>query len=203
MDRENLETKHLNGMSDMSAALFQNRCPGLYCGRILLDPISNETATSWSDCGACPRGYRVSATNEFSQCFPCENYPSTYDWMYLGFMGCLPLILHWFFIDLAAKERWYVIIECHIFHLGIFSNHFEFGFACVSFTKEELILHISAFFEVAISALVTILMYEPIWSLQIYSCEVTRLADWYTLFHNPTPNYEEKLHCTQEAVYPL
>lgn len=46
-------------------------------------------------------------------------------------------------------------------------------------------------------------MYEPYWSLKIYSCEVSRLADWYTLFHNPTPNYEKKLYCTQEAVYPL
>lgn len=97
-------------MSEMTA-VFQNRCPGLYCGRILLDPISNESATSWSDCGACPRGFRVSATNEFSQCLLCENNPLPYDWMYLGFMGCLPLILHWFFIDLAAKERWYALIE--------------------------------------------------------------------------------------------
>lgn len=46
-------------------------------------------------------------------------------------------------------------------------------------------------------------MYEPFWSLNIYACNVTKLSDWYTLFHNPSPNYGEKLHCTQEAVYPL
>ena len=28
-------------------------------------------------------------------------------------------------------------------------------------------------------------------------------SDWYTYFHNPTPNYEKTLNCTQEAVYPL
>lgn len=72
-----------------------------------------------------------------------------------------------------------------------------------SFTKGELILHLSAFLEVAFSALITLLIYEPLWTLQIHSCEVTRLADWYTLFHNPTPNYETKLYCTQEAVFPL
>ncbi|RZF37763.1 hypothetical protein LSTR_LSTR016201 [Laodelphax striatellus] len=29
------------------------------------------------------------------------------------------------------------------------------------------------------------------------------LSDWYTLLHNPNPNFEETIHCTQEAVYPL
>lgn len=95
----------------MTATLSQNKCPGLYCGRVLLEAISNESAPNWSDCGACPRGFRVSAASDFSQCMPCENYPSAYDWLYLGFMGCLPLILHWFFIDLAAKERWFVIFK--------------------------------------------------------------------------------------------
>lgn len=184
----------------MASVLYQNRCPGLYCGRMLIIPETNETSLSWSDCGACPRGYRVSAISEFSQCFPCESNPTTYDWMYLGFMGCLPLILHWFFIDLAAKERWSVTNNSLLPQYNLRSC---LSFPSNSFTKSELILHGSAFAEVAISAIATILMYEPLWSFQIYSCEVTRLADWYTLFHNPTPNYEEKLHCTQEAVFPL
>lgn len=76
------------------------RCPGLYCGRT---NITNETL---SDCGACPRGFRV---NELFLCQPCENDPSSYDWLYLGFMALLPLILHWFCIDLAAKERGYTL----------------------------------------------------------------------------------------------
>lgn len=73
-----------------------DRCPGLYCGRILLQ---NDT---WSNCGACPRGYRV---NDEFECKLCENDPVNYDWYYLGFMAILPLLFHWFFIDLAAKER--------------------------------------------------------------------------------------------------
>lgn len=158
----------------MSLNSLKSKCPGLYCGRQLLENVS----ISWNiECGACPRGYRVNSDNAYSVCEKCENNPSTYDWLYLGFMAMLPLILHWFFIDLAAKER--------------------------CFTKGEIILHISAFFEVVISAVVTLLIYEPFWSLRIHSCSVSRLSDWYTLFHNPTPNYEKKLYCTQEAVYPL
>lgn len=74
---------------------------------------------------------------------------------------------------------------------------------CFSFTKGEIVLHCSAFLEIFISAIVTLLMYEPYWSLKIHSCAVLKLSDWYTLFHNPTPNYDKKLYCTQEAVYPL
>ena len=39
------------------------------------------------------------------------------------------------------------------------------------------------------------------WS--IYACRIERLSDWYTYFHNPNPNYEKTLNCTQEAVYPF
>lgn len=108
------------------------------------------------------------------------------------------LVLHRFGCEgtMVSDNNW-------IDHIARFATMNESMFALFSFTKGEIILHISAFAEVAISAIVTILMYEPLWSFQINSCEVTRLADWYTLFHNPTPNYEEKLHCTQEAVYPL
>lgn len=90
----------------MSIINMKGRCPGLYCGRQLIDMLNGSMA--WSDCGACPRGYRVSLISESSECIPCDNHPSTYDWLYLGFMAMLPLILHWFFIDLAAKERWFV-----------------------------------------------------------------------------------------------
>lgn len=81
------------------AGFTLGKCPGLFCGRQF---INN---TTWSECGACPRGFRVDANSKDSQCAPCEKLPSTYDLLYLGFMFILPLILHWFFIDLAAKER--------------------------------------------------------------------------------------------------
>lgn len=145
------------------------RCPGIYCGRTAL---GNDT---WSECGACPQGFRVLANS--SLCVPCLNDPSTYVWLYLGFMAIVALIMHWFFIDMAAKKQ--------------------------SFTKGQLILHMSAFLEVGASAALTLFLFEPFGSLYFYSCPVATLSDWYTLFHNPSPNYGEKLHCTQEAVYPL
>ncbi|XP_012275873.1 JNK1/MAPK8-associated membrane protein [Orussus abietinus] len=147
---------------------ISTRCPGLYCGReLLLDG-------NWSDCGACPRGFR---TNGSSICIPCEDAPMFYDWLYLGFMALLALVLHWSCIDMVAMRR--------------------------NITKEVIALHFSALFEIVAASLVTLQLTEPIGTFGIRSCRVKRLSDWYTLLHNPSPNYEETLHCTQEAVYPL
>lgn len=145
-----------------------SRCPGLYCGRELL---SNG---SWSSCGACPRGYR---TNGSSACIECSDSPEFYDWLYLGFMALLALVLHWFSIDTAARRR--------------------------SFCKEVLVLHISALLEIVTSAILTLLLSDPTGNLAVRSCRTQKLSDWYTLLHNPSPNYDKTLHCTQEAVYPL
>lgn len=145
-----------------------DKCPGLYCGRTVLENAS------LSECGSCLRGFRV---NDEFVCAPCESDLSEHDWLYLGFMAILPLIIHWFCIDLNAQQR--------------------------KFTRGELILHASACVEVLLSAFLTILFTDPIWELRINSCGVRKLSDWYTLFHNPAPNYETTLYCTQEAVYPL
>ncbi|KAL0269609.1 UNVERIFIED_CONTAM: hypothetical protein PYX00_007284 [Menopon gallinae] len=142
-------------------------CPGLYCGRTLLEN------GNWSDCGACPRGYRTNS----SYCIPCNDSPEFYDWLYLAFVVLVVLVLHWFCIDLSTPKK--------------------------SFSKDVFIIHLSALIEVCIAAAVTLLLVEPFGTWQIRSCKVKYLSDWYTLFHNPNPNYEEVLLCTQEAVYPL
>lgn len=64
-------------------------------------------------------------------------------------------------------------------------------------------LHLSALVEISCASVLTLLLSEPQGSLNVRSCKAKRLSDWYTLLHNPNPNYEETLHCTQEAVYPL
>lgn len=71
------------------------------------------------------------------------------------------------------------------------------------FTFRTLSIHISALVETLLAALVSVLVNPPIGSLKLKSCEVHRMSDWYTMMHNPSPNYEETLHCSQEAVYPL
>lgn len=81
-------------------------------------------------------------------------------------------------------------------NMVIFSNTFRFS-------RKQLILTCCAVVEVIISAIVSILLMEPLGEFRLFSCPVRKFSDWYTLFYNPTPNYEKSLHCTQEAVYPL
>ncbi|VVD01560.1 unnamed protein product [Leptidea sinapis] len=142
-------------------------CPGLYCGRTALGD------GSWSDCGACPRGYR---TNASSYCVECTDEASLYDWQYLGFMVLLPLVLHWFFIDMVTIGK---------------TN------------TKALHQHFCALLEVVTGTVGALLMLAPTGSLSLYVCTPKALSDWYTLLHNPQPDYKETLHCTQEAVYPL
>lgn len=99
----------MNETMSLSSGIL--KCPGLYCGIQELELVNGTRI--WSECGACPRGYRV--LPEHSECKLCTIEPTTYDWLYLGFMAMLPLILHWFFIDLAAKERWYAIDIAFLF----------------------------------------------------------------------------------------
>nr|XP_032803998.1 JNK1/MAPK8-associated membrane protein isoform X5 [Petromyzon marinus] len=76
---------------------MQQLCPGIYCGRRQLG--GNDT---YSECGACPRGERP---DKDKFCQRCEESPNLYDWLYLGFMAMLPLILHWFFIEWYSRRK--------------------------------------------------------------------------------------------------
>ncbi|XP_065338699.1 JNK1/MAPK8-associated membrane protein isoform X2 [Cloeon dipterum] len=160
------------------STLQNNRCPGIYCGRQLLSD------GNWSRCGACPRGFRA---NSSSACMPCNSSPMSYDWMYLGFMALLPLTLHWYYIDSYLQSR-------------LFFHQQSDG---PSFTRISLSFHASALVEVVLSVVLTLLLMEPKGSLTVYSCPSFNLSDWYTLLHNPSPDYKYTLHCTQEAAYPL
>lgn len=92
-------------------------------------------------------------------------------------MALLLLILEWYIIDQTMKRR--------------------------NFTKDVLSLHISALIENVGSAILTIILVKPIGTFFIHACGVKRLSDWYSLLHNPNPNYVGSLRCTQEVVYPL
>lgn len=140
-------------------------CSGNYCGRIL------NNNGHFGDCGACPRGYRTNG----SVCLECLSSPELYDWLYLGFMASLPVIIHWFFIDFFIKRE----------------------------RKRMYLLFLSAFVESALAAIFTLLASKPQGSLNLISCKSEHLADWYTIFFNPKPDHVNIIHCTQEAVYPL
>ncbi|XP_071079566.1 JNK1/MAPK8-associated membrane protein-like [Haliotis cracherodii] len=141
-------------------------CPGEYCGRETID----------ADCGACPRGFQPNSKSPWSQCTECDGSLALHDWLYLGFMALLSLVLHWFFIDFKTRGKRF---------------------------RAVLVLHLSALMESAIAAVLTLLMADPLGSMHIRSCNVNKLSDWYTMLYNPSPNYTFTLHCTQELVYPL
>ncbi|XP_060073256.1 JNK1/MAPK8-associated membrane protein-like [Ylistrum balloti] len=107
-------------------------------------------------------------------CQRCEDSPKFYDWLYLGFMALLSLVFHWFFIDFTNKRK-----------------------------RTLIILHASALVECILAAILTLLLVDPVGSINIRSCMVHELSDWYTMLYNPSPNYTTTLHCTQEIVYPL
>ncbi|XP_016109963.1 JNK1/MAPK8-associated membrane protein-like [Sinocyclocheilus grahami] len=148
------------------AVAMSSTCPGLYCGRTIInDSFEGE-------CGVCPRGQR---TNFEKICEECSGCPELYDWLYLGFMAMLPLVLHWFFIEWFSGKK----------------------------SSSALFQHITALFECTAAAIVTLLLNDPVGQLSIRSCEVKVLSDWYTMLYNPSPDYVTTLHCTQEAVFPL
>lgn len=70
-------------------------------------------------------------------------------------------------------------------------------------SSSALLQHITAMLECSVSAVITLLVTEPVGELSIRSCRVQMLSDWYTMLYNPSPDYINTLHCTQEAVYPL
>uniref|UniRef100_A0A9L0J590 JNK1/MAPK8 associated membrane protein n=1 Tax=Equus asinus TaxID=9793 RepID=A0A9L0J590_EQUAS len=149
---------------------IQPACLGLYCGKTLL--FKNGSTEIYGECGVCPRGQR---TNAQKYCQPCTESPELYDWLYLGFMAMLPLVLHWFFIEWYSGKK----------------------------SSSALFQHITALFECSVAAIVTLLVSDPVGVLYIRSCRVLMLSDWYTMLYNPSPDYVTTVHCTHEAVYPL
>ncbi|XP_048340622.1 JNK1/MAPK8-associated membrane protein-like [Sphaerodactylus townsendi] len=71
------------------------------------------------------------------------------------------------------------------------------------FCSSALFQHLTALIECSVAAIVTLLVSDPVGSLQIRSCRVKMLSDWYTMLYNPSPDYITTIHCTHEAVYPL
>ncbi|PIK62662.1 putative JNK1/MAPK8-associated membrane protein [Apostichopus japonicus] len=155
----------------MSSSLFQEgqkTCPGLYCGRTVLSSEGGEA--NYSACGACPRGYQP---NSESLCTECSDDMRLYDWLYLGFMCLIPLMLNFFFTEMFAKKA------------------------------NVILLHVSSILESIIAAVLALLVVDPKGRMNLNTCRVKRLSDWYTMFKNPQPSYSVTLHCTQEAVFPL
>nr|CAG4635664.1 EOG090X0BGA [Artemia franciscana] len=128
----------------------------------------------YSGCGACPWGYRAN----LSICVPCDTELPAYDSFYLLTVVLMTVLLHFYFIDKSVK---------------------------LAYRKKPqvMILYLSAIAESSLSVLISMFLYNPFGSLKLTGCGVKQLSDFYTVFKNPRPNYEEKLYCTQEAAYPI
>ena len=59
------------------------------------------------------------------------------------------------------------------------------------------------FAECFLASFISIYLFSKSSLFDLRFCEPKRIADFYTLFHNPLINFTTKLHCTHEAVYPL
>ncbi|KAL1228524.1 JNK1/MAPK8-associated membrane protein [Trichinella spiralis] len=162
----------------MDNFLFDNPepCPGLYCGRqVIADGNYTECGANCIYLLACDWGTRV---NERGICVPCNGYPDVYDWLYLGFMGFLPFLLHCASIKFTSAQT-------------------------REFRNVVLPQIAAAFVECVFPAILSLLIVEPKGSLNFYTCGVQNLQDWYPVFYNPVIDYTRTVHCTQEAVYPL
>ncbi|XP_055721699.1 JNK1/MAPK8-associated membrane protein-like [Salvelinus fontinalis] len=86
------------------AVAMSSTCPGHYCGKMLINgSFDGECGLNYQ---VCPRGEK---TNMQKICEKCTESPELYDWLYLGFMAMLPLVLHWFFIEWYSgkkRSRW-------------------------------------------------------------------------------------------------
>lgn len=65
-------------------------CAGYYCGR---SKFSNGNI---SECGSCPRGYKVDSAY---MCAPCDDPPAFYDWLFLIFTVLVPLMFQCYYIE--------------------------------------------------------------------------------------------------------
>uniref|UniRef100_A0A673XMN5 Jnk1/mapk8 associated membrane protein n=1 Tax=Salmo trutta TaxID=8032 RepID=A0A673XMN5_SALTR len=91
------------------AVAMSSTCPGHYCGKMLINGSFD------GECGVCPRGEK---TNMQKICEKCTESPELYDWLYLGFMAMLPLLLHWFFIEwYSGKKRYTIVLIYYAFCL--------------------------------------------------------------------------------------
>ena len=108
-------------------------------------------------------------------CYPCEASPSPYEILFLFVLTVLLFLIHEYFL---------------------ISKH------SVSFTR-FLSASLIVLLEVVISSIMALLLQEPVGSLHMYSCGMSRLSDWYPYLDNPRPAYTSELHCANEAAFPL
>lgn len=70
-------------------------------------------------------------------------------------------------------------------------------------TCDIIIMHFLALIESVFALIITLIIIPPIGYLNIKSCSIKSLSDWYTLFFNPSIDFKTTVRCTQEAAFPF
>lgn len=111
---------------------------------------------------------------------------------YLGMLGlqqfpdCLWLdvsLLHGScrYENLISKYPWKVVENDPFVYLGLLAQWYSIDMMTPNsqFSWKTFGTHLSAFIETCLSASITLLIHEPFGSLQLKSCAVEQLSDWY------------------------
>jgi hypothetical protein len=69
--------------------------------------------------------------------------------------------------------------------------------------KQLVLIESSILLECILSSIITCLVFEPVGSMELVSCGMSRLSDWYPALYNPVLRHGDSMHCVNEVSYPL
>ncbi|VDP90795.1 unnamed protein product [Echinostoma caproni] len=176
------------------------RCLGTFCGR-----ISNRT-----ECSACSWGTRVTDKPEspLSQCEPCLSSPDFHGWLYLSFIALLPVILFFLLPSNGRTGSTVPVARRSIRPLSKSgsANHESVTSSAVSSLPETMrssrcvhrafILPLTCLLIHVITALISLLIFSPLGSVNVYSCIPQSLDEFYAVLV-AAPG------CSYEVVFPF
>jgi hypothetical protein len=152
----------------------REHCPG-FCGKVLLNKTDN--GDEYSDCQPCPWGSQVDIK---SKCYKCESNMAAYDFAFIIFHAITPLLINILFIkSYSIKTKKQKIPRIWVF-----------------------LQLLSATLEASLSLIFSLLIYKPVGSFEVYTCQSHFLYEWYPMLFNPLVNYTHIMRCTSEVVYP-
>lgn len=184
-------------------------CHGQYCGRV----------TNTSECGACPWGSRsgqLPNLNKFGLCETCSEPLELYDWLYLGFMILLPVLVILYYVTskllFCTKIGKCAYIQSSSNEDQLLEKNGSTGISpqrtsyssnktnpCPNTCSPQMkVLIMSSVCILAHlgSSLITIILFPPFGTFDLVHCPIEHWHDFYApLFSSPG--------CVYEVVYPF
>ncbi|KAE9556744.1 hypothetical protein FO519_000150 [Halicephalobus sp. NKZ332] len=151
-------------------------CHG-FCGKVLMN--TSDPELGFTECLACPWGTRAL---DSSICKDCSQPVEGYDLAFLIFHALAPFLINCLFIkgsSVGSKRQ-------------------------RKFPRIWIVLQfVSAALESSLALILTLLIYKPVGSLTVHTCQKHFLFEWYPMLYNPVINYTQTMKCSSEVVYPL